>query len=165
MEEPLCPTQQITVRQETHHLPAKIDADANDDFSQDAATNRKPKSGVGLTEPVDDANEKTRHYDGQNPGRHSPSPATEKVSGAGPALAEHSKDAKAPKGGRQAGTYVQDGKTKIKEDRKVVAGKETYEVADFARKFGVSPDEAKTIIKRYGPSRKKLDTHMAARSA
>ena len=35
-----------------------------------------------------------------------PSPATEKVSGAGPALAEHSKDAKAPKRGRQPGAYV-----------------------------------------------------------
>ncbi|TPM95044.1 hypothetical protein [Mesorhizobium sp. B2-1-3A] len=37
-----------------------------------------------------------------------PSPATEKVSGAGPALSEHSKDAKAPKGGRQPGAYVKD---------------------------------------------------------
>ncbi|AZO01639.1 MAG: hypothetical protein E5W15_12375 [Mesorhizobium sp.] len=35
-----------------------------------------------------------------------PSPATEKVSGSGPAIAEHSKDAKAPKGGRQPGAYV-----------------------------------------------------------
>ncbi|RVD57581.1 hypothetical protein EN828_05440 [Mesorhizobium sp. M2D.F.Ca.ET.185.01.1.1] len=37
-----------------------------------------------------------------------PSPATEKVSGAGPAIAEHSEDAKAPKGGRQPGAYVKD---------------------------------------------------------
>jgi len=37
-----------------------------------------------------------------------PSPATEKVSGAGPAIAEHSKDAKAPKTGRQPGAYVKD---------------------------------------------------------
>ncbi len=58
-----------------------------------------------------------------------------------------------------------DDKTKIKEDRKLVASQEPYEVADFARKFGVSPSEAQTIIKRYGPSRKKLDAHMAARSA
>jgi hypothetical protein len=58
-----------------------------------------------------------------------------------------------------------DDKSKTKEDRKLVASKETYEVADFARKFGVSPDEAKTTIKRYGPSRKKLDAHMAARRA
>jgi hypothetical protein len=35
-----------------------------------------------------------------------PSPATEKVSGAGPALAERSKDAKAPSPGRQPGAYV-----------------------------------------------------------
>ncbi|BCG86530.1 hypothetical protein MesoLj113c_26400 [Mesorhizobium sp. 113-3-9] len=37
-----------------------------------------------------------------------PSAATEKVSGAGPALSEHSKDAKAPKGGRQPSAYVKD---------------------------------------------------------
>ncbi len=35
-----------------------------------------------------------------------PSPATQKVSGAGPSIAEHSKDAKAPKAGRQPGAYV-----------------------------------------------------------
>lgn len=58
-----------------------------------------------------------------------------------------------------------DDKSKTKEDRKLVASGETYEVGDFARKFGVSPDEAKTIIKRYGPSRKKLDAHMAAKRA
>ncbi|HEV2503777.1 MAG TPA: DUF2934 domain-containing protein [Mesorhizobium sp.] len=37
-----------------------------------------------------------------------PSPATEKTSGAGPAIAERSKDAKAPKGGRQPGAYIKD---------------------------------------------------------
>ncbi|ARP68432.1 hypothetical protein A9K65_034365 (plasmid) [Mesorhizobium sp. WSM1497] len=37
-----------------------------------------------------------------------PSPAPEKISGAGPAVAEHSKDAKAPRGGRQPGAYVED---------------------------------------------------------
>jgi len=58
-----------------------------------------------------------------------------------------------------------DDKSKVKGHRKLVAGGETYEAADFARKFGVSPSEAKTIIKRYGPFRKKLDAHMAARSA
>jgi hypothetical protein len=58
-----------------------------------------------------------------------------------------------------------DDKSKTKEDRKLGASTETYEVADFARKFGVSSSEAKTIIKRYGPSRKKLDAHMAARNA
>lgn len=40
-----------------------------------------------------------------------------------------------------------------------------YEVDAFAKKFGIPPSEAKTIIKRYGPSRKKLDSHMAARDA
>ena len=58
-----------------------------------------------------------------------------------------------------------DDKGKIKEDRKLAASGQTYEVGDFARKFGVPPGEAKTIIKRYGPSRKKLDAHMAARQA
>lgn len=42
---------------------------------------------------------------------------------------------------------------------------DTYEVSAFAVKFGVPPSEAKTIIKRYGSSKKKLDAHMAARSA
>ena len=37
------------------------------------------------------------------------------------------------------------------------------EVAAFARKYGIPQSEAQTIIKRYGPSRKKLDNHMAAR--
>ena len=58
-----------------------------------------------------------------------------------------------------------DDKLKAKEDRKLVAGDETYEVADFAKKYGVPPSEAKTIIKRYGPSRAKLDTYMQARNA
>ena len=93
------------------HLPAKADADAHDGFAQHAATNRKPKGGCGLSEPADDVNEKTSHYDGQNPARQrTPSPATEKVSGAGPSMAEHSKDAKAAKGGRKAGAYVKDAK-------------------------------------------------------
>ncbi|MDI6029123.1 DUF3606 domain-containing protein [Corticibacterium sp. UT-5YL-CI-8] len=58
-----------------------------------------------------------------------------------------------------------DDKTKTKEDRKLVASGETYEVADFAKKYGVPPSEAKTIIKRYGPSRTKLDTYMQGRNA
>lgn len=58
-----------------------------------------------------------------------------------------------------------DDKSKIKEDRKLVAATETYEVADFAKKYGVAPSEAKTIIKRYGPSRAKLDAYMKARNA
>lgn len=40
-----------------------------------------------------------------------------------------------------------------------------YEADAFAKKYGLPIGEAKTIIKRYGPSRKKLDSHMAARDA
>ena len=58
-----------------------------------------------------------------------------------------------------------DDKSKTKEDRKLVAAEEGYEVAVFAKKYGLPPSEAKTIIKRYGPSRKKLDAHMASRTA
>lgn len=58
------------------------------DFSQDAAANKPPK-GIGNSEPLDDVDEQTRHSDGVNPSSHS----TEQVSGAGPALAGHSKDA------------------------------------------------------------------------
>lgn len=54
-----------------------------------------------------------------------------------------------------------DDKSKTKQDRK--PSEETYEVAAFARKYGIPQSEAQTIIKRYGPSRKKLDNHMAAR--
>lgn len=89
-------------------LAAKVDADAMDYVSQQAAENKKPADGMGLTEPLNGTSEKTRHFDGQNPKQATPSPATEKVSGAGPAIAEHSKDAKAPSGGRQPGAYVKD---------------------------------------------------------
>ena len=86
--------------------PAKADVDASDQFSQNAAENRKPAGGMGLTESVNDVNEKTRHADGQMPPRHAkPSPATEKVSGAGPAVAAQAKDAKA---GRRPGAYIKD---------------------------------------------------------
>ncbi|MER9502013.1 DUF3606 domain-containing protein [Mesorhizobium sp. M0587] len=56
-----------------------------------------------------------------------------------------------------------DDKSKIKQDRKLVSSEDTYEVAAFARKYGIPQSEAQTIIKRYGPSRKKLDNYMAAR--
>ena len=58
-----------------------------------------------------------------------------------------------------------DDKSKTKEDRKLVAGEEPYEAADFAKKYGIPPAEAALIIKRYGPSRKRLDAHMASRQA
>jgi hypothetical protein len=47
--------------------PAKTEADASDQLSQEAAENKRPVGGIGLTEPLDDADEKTRHSDGQNP--------------------------------------------------------------------------------------------------
>lgn len=58
-----------------------------------------------------------------------------------------------------------DDKSKVIEDRKQVASAETYEVAAFAKKYGVPQSEAATIIKRYGPSRRKLDAHMSSRNA
>ena len=42
---------------------------------------------------------------------------------------------------------------------------DTYEPEAFVKKFGMPIGEAKTIIKRYGPSRRKIDAHMAARNA
>ena len=58
-----------------------------------------------------------------------------------------------------------DDKAKKREDRKHIAASESYEAAPFAAKYGIPPSEAATIIKRYGPSRKKLDAHMASRNA
>jgi len=69
-------------------LPAKADADTMDEFSQEAAGNRPP-AGFGNSEAVDDVDEKTRHSDGVDPAH----PAPQQVSGAGPAMARHSKDA------------------------------------------------------------------------
>ena len=80
----------------------------NRDEATDAALPDKPEP-YGLTEAPDDSPEKTRHSDGRRAERKpTPSPSTEKVSGAGPAVAEHSKDAKAPKAGRLPGAYVKD---------------------------------------------------------
>lgn len=41
---------------------------------------------------------------------------------------------------------------------------DTYAVPAFMAKYEVTSGEAQTIIKRYGPSRKKLDAYMASRS-
>lgn len=65
----------------------KTQTDATDAVSQEAATNKKPPLGYGLTETVNETNEKTRHSDGRNP-------STQAVTGAGPAVAERSKDAR-----------------------------------------------------------------------
>ena len=54
---------------------------------------------------------------------------------------------------------------KGKPEPKAGSADETYDVAAFAKKYGVPPSEASTIIKRYGPSRKKLDAYMASRNA
>jgi hypothetical protein len=54
---------------------------------------------------------------------------------------------------------------KQKQDRKLVAAKQGYETREFAAKFGLAQDEAALIIKRYGPSRAKLEAHMASRNA
>ena len=42
-------------------------------------------------------------------------------------------------------------------DRKLVASEEQYEVAYFAKKHGISSDEAKAILAQAGRSRKKAD--------
>lgn len=55
-------------------------------------------------------------------------------------------------------------KSASKGSKKAVA-EETYEPEAFAKKFGMPIGEAKTIIKRYGPSRRKIDAHMTARNA
>ncbi|ESY67002.1 hypothetical protein NKJ90_24865 [Mesorhizobium sp. M0051] len=82
--------------------PAKTGADASDEFSQDAAGNKKPAGGMGLTRRMGEVEDRTRQSEGQNPPRRAaPSAATQKASSASPAVAERrSKDAKAPKSGR-----------------------------------------------------------------
>lgn len=57
------------------------------EFSQ-AAANNKPPRGLGNSESVEDVDEETRHSEGVNP-KH---PSPQQTSGAGPALAKHSKD-------------------------------------------------------------------------
>ena len=47
--------------------PAKTGADPSDAVSPDAAGNKKPKNGVGLTRPVNEVDDKTHQSDGQNP--------------------------------------------------------------------------------------------------
>ncbi len=80
--------------------PKDSEYEGHPEFSQDAAENKLPPGEFGNSEPVDDANEKTRHSDGQNP-------PMEQAAGAGPAIAERSRDARAPQG-RQPGAYTGD---------------------------------------------------------
>ncbi len=65
-------------------FPAKQGTDASDDFSQDAAKNKKPV-GIGLSEALSDVDEKTRHSDGQNPTSAPSDGSTDDLAG-------HSKD-------------------------------------------------------------------------
>jgi hypothetical protein len=44
-----------------------------------------------------------------------------------------------------------------KADRRKVAGGEGYEVSYFARKHGITADQAKTLIKKIGNDRAKLN--------
>ena len=53
--------------------PTRTGPDPSDAFSQDAAGNKKPKDGIGLTRPVNDVDDKTHQSDGQNPSQASPS--------------------------------------------------------------------------------------------
>ena len=52
--------------------PARTGPDPSDAFSQDAAGNKKPKGGIGLTRHVNDVDDKTHQSDGQNPSQASP---------------------------------------------------------------------------------------------
>lgn len=52
---------------------------------------------------------------------------------------------------------------KTREGRKLVSSDPEYEVDDFVREYDISQGEAATIIRRYGPSRSKLDAIMAQR--
>ena len=47
--------------------PARSGADPSDAFSQEAAGNKKPKDGIGLTRPKEEVDDKTHQSDGQNP--------------------------------------------------------------------------------------------------
>lgn len=44
-------------------------------------------------------------------------------------------------------------------DRKRIAGGEPYEVDYFAKEAGISTEQAKALIERYGNDRKKLMRH------
>lgn len=46
-------------------------------------------------------------------------------------------------------------------DRERVAGEEDYEVQDFARRHGISPDEVRDLISRVGNDRDALEREAA----
>ena len=86
----------MTQKSNVGSMPAAADADTQDGFSNDSPSAGKPNTAVKSI---------ATQKQGKRP---TPSPATEKISGAGPAVAEHSMDAKAPKSGRQASAYVKE---------------------------------------------------------
>jgi hypothetical protein len=43
------------------------------------------------------------------------------------------------------------------QDRSRVSASEGYEVSDFARKHGLSAEQARELIKQHGPNRERLD--------
>jgi hypothetical protein len=45
---------------------AKESRDASDQVSQEAAENKKPRDGMGLTRPQGEVNDKTHQSDGEN---------------------------------------------------------------------------------------------------
>lgn len=51
---------------------------------------------------------------------------------------------------------------KTKQDRKLVSRQE-YEIEEFARKYDLMRGEAAAMIRRYGPSRRKLDAIITQR--
>jgi len=88
----------IATGDRSHRPPARQDADAHDEFSREAVDGRPPADGTGQPQKSDRKAAKPA----------TPSPAPQKTSGLGPAIAERSKDAKAPKSGRQPGAYVKE---------------------------------------------------------
>ena len=76
-------------------------------FERDPAEGSRTVVDEQLKDSV--SSEKDAAASSRNSGhRATPSPAMEKTSGAGPAIAERSKDAKAPRAGRQPGAYVKE---------------------------------------------------------
>ncbi len=63
----------------------------------DAAENKQPAGGLGLSQDINETNDKTRQSEGTRHRPANPNPDTDRLAGAGPA--EHSKDAKVPKDG------------------------------------------------------------------
>lgn len=77
--------------------PANNGPDPHDAFSQDAAGNRPPPNGIGLTRPANEVENETHHSNEQNSVLHgSPIPVTQETPGVGPAISDPAKGKKAP---------------------------------------------------------------------